>query len=394
MGKLTAMAVRNLKEAGRYTDGDGLMLVIGKDGSRKWVLRVQVNGTRRDIGLGATNDVSLSEARERASDTRKIAKAGRDPVEEKRRAAQKPLTFREAAERVHAEHSPTWKNAKHAEQWINSLRSYAFPRFGDIPVNEIEAPLILEVLQKIWLTLPETARRVRQRIGTVLDWAHAAGLRPTEAPIRSVNKGLARQPKRDNHFTAMPWKKIPDFLLALDTSDKTGPTVKALLEFVILTACRSGEARGATWAEIDEEAAEWRVPAERMKAGKIHVVPLSEPALAVLRNVRAQTINDDPSTLIFQGAKPKTPFSDMTLTMALRRMKLDATAHGFRSSFRDWAAEATNIPSEIAELCLAHTVGTAVERAYRRSDLIEKRRTLMDQWAAFVRLSSGNSSAS
>jgi integrase len=385
MGKLTAMGIKSLKEPGRYTDGEGLMLVIGKDGSRKWVVRMQLNGTRRDIGLGPLADYPLSEARSRASEMRKQILAGIDPVAERKRARQKPLTFEEAARRVHEEHSPSWKNKKHAAQWITTLEAYVFPKFGKTPVGKVDAPMILEALSEIWLKLPETARRVRQRIGTVLDWAHAAGLRETDAPIRAVNKGLPRQPKRDNHFAAMPWQQVPAFLKTLDGAKNVSSEVKALLEFVILTACRSGEARGATWAEIDEAAAEWRIPAERMKAGKMHIVPLTSAMLRVLEKRRAIRRSDAPNELIFPSTKPKIPLSDMALTMALRRLTTGITAHGFRSSFRDWTAEKSNMPGEIAELCLAHTVGSAVERAYRRSDLIAKRRVLMKAWCKFTR---------
>ncbi len=392
MGVLTVKKIEALKDPGRYTDGDGLMLVVGKDGSKKWVLRIMVDGVRRDIGLGSVRTRSLAEARRAAAETRDAAKAGRDVVAEKRAAKEaqpeprrKP-TFRDVAEALHKEQLPTWKNQKHAAQWLSTLREYAFPQLGDLPIDAVTGPMIRDVLSPIWLEIPETARRVRQRIGAVLDHAHAIGLRENEAPMRALvaGKGLPRQPARTDHFAAMPYGDVPAFLAALDTTQKAGPVVKALLRYVILTACRSGEARGATWGEIDLEAATWTVPAERMKAGRQHVVPLSAPALIVLGIAKAWRTDTGPAAYIFPGERSGRPVSDMALTMCLRRMETGATAHGFRSSFRDWAAECTDFPREVAELSLAHTVGNAVERAYRRSDLLEKRRALMMAWADFL----------
>lgn len=392
MGVLTVKKIDSIKEPGRYTDGDGLMLVVGKDGSKKWVLRIMVDGVRRDIGLGSVRTRTLAEARRAATETRDAAKAGRDVVAEKRAAKEAPKepprrpTFRDVAEQLHREQAPTWKNEKHAAQWLTTLKEYAFPRLGDLPVEAVTAPMIRDVLTPIWLEIPETARRVRQRIGAVLDHAHAIGLRETEAPMRALvaGKGLPRQPARTDHFAAMPYADVPAFLTALDATPKAGPVVKALLRFVVLTASRSGEARGATWGEIDLDAATWTVPAERMKAGRQHVVPLSPPALAVLERAKEWRTDTGPEAYIFPGERTGRPVSDMALTMVLRRMDTGVTAHGFRSSFRDWAAECTDFPREVAELSLAHTVGNAVERAYRRSDLLDKRRALMAAWADYL----------
>lgn len=386
MGKLTALQVRNGKEPGRYGDGDGLFLEVGKSGSRSWILRVQANGKRRDIGLGSAADVSLSEARTKAEDVRRAIREGRDPVAEKRAMKEEPAkvpTFREAALLVQAEHAPSWKNAKHATQWLSSLEQHAFPKLGDISVAEVTGPMVRDVLAEIWLTIPETARRVRQRIGTVLDWAHAKGWREAEAPLRAISKGLPKQPRRDTHFAAMPWQGVPAFLVTLAETDKAGEPYRLALEFLILTAVRSGEMRGARWGEVDLDVQEWRIPADRMKAGRAHTVPLSARALAILNRMKELRSSDDPGALVFEGSRPGRPMSDMTLTMILRRMGAGCTAHGFRSSFRDWAAEATNFPREVAEAALAHALESKVEAAYRRSDLLEKRRKMMEAWAGF-----------
>src|SRR3954469_4783715 len=222
MGKLTAVQVRNLKKPGRYSDGQGLMLVVGTDGSRKWVLRVQADGRRRDFGLGAAAQVSLAEARDAAATIRRQVKAGLDPRAERRRARETVPTFREAALRVHGEHKPSWKNAKHAAQWLATLEQHAFPALGSVRVDKIDGPMVRDVLADIWLRIPETARRVRQRIGTVLDWSHAKGYRPFEAPIRSISRGLPRQPKGTQHLAAMPYADVPNFLARLRATDKAG----------------------------------------------------------------------------------------------------------------------------------------------------------------------------
>ncbi|WP_448206655.1 tyrosine-type recombinase/integrase [Azospirillum sp. sgz302134] len=382
-GKLTAARVRTLKEPGRYVDGRGLMLVIGTDGSRKWVLRIQKDGRRRDFGLGSERDVSLADARDEAGRIRRQVRAGLDPVAEKRKATRVVPTFADAARACHAEHKDAWKNKKHAAQWLATLEEYAFPAFGKVTVDKIDTPQVRDALLPIWLDKPETARRVRQRIGTVLDWAMARGFRTGENPVRSVAKGLPKQPKGQEHFAALPWRDVPAFLAELRNTTKAGPVVKLLLELLVLTGVRSGEARGARWSEFDLEAKLWTIPKGRMKAGKAHVVPLSPRALTVLEALGKLRSGSDPNALVFPGPKAGKPLSDMALSMLLRRMAVPATVHGFRSSFRDWAAEATNFPREVAEAALAHAVESKVEAAYRRSDLLEKRRKLMDLWATF-----------
>lgn len=385
MGKLTATQVRNLKEPGRYADGDGLYLFIKPSGTKSWMLRMQVADKRRDFGLGSTTDVSLADAREAAGVIRKQYRAGVDPVVEKRKARVAIPTFREAAELYHAEHRPSWKNRKHAAQILTSLKTHAFPALGGLRVDQIEGPAIREVLAPIWLKTPETARRVRQRIAAVLDWSHAKGWRPSEAPLRSIARGLPRQPKGRKHFAAMPYSEVPAFLERLRTAE---PTVgRMALELLVLTATRSGEVRGATWEEVDLSKSLWTIPAGRMKAGKEHVIPLTLDAVAIFE--RAKKLKQRQTGIIFPGRKG--PVSDMTLTKVVRDMGLSVTVHGFRSSFRDWVAEKTEFPGEVAEAALAHAIPNRVEAAYRRTDFLQKRQQLMATWAVYCR---GNADAS
>lgn len=380
MGKLTALKIRSLAEPGRYPDGDGLFLEINRKGSGHWLLRVQFEGKRRDIGLGSLKAVSLADARDAAYVIRRKIAQGIDPVAERRKERLVIPTFREAARQVHEEHQKAWKNGKHQKQWIATLETYAFPKLGDRPVDEIEGPLIRDVLAPIWLSKPETARRVRQRIGSVLDWAYAKGLRATEAPLRSLSRGLPRQPKKDGHFAAMPYADVPAFLVKLEERESVG---RLALEALILTAARSGEIRGATWSELDLQGGLWTLPAERMKMGRTHVVPLSPQAIAAFQ--RAEKYRVGASDLVFPGQNVRKPLSDMTLLKIVRDMGLRVTVHGFRSAFRDWVAEQTDYAGEVAEAALAHTVANRVEAAYRRTDFLEKRRLLMGDWGFFCR---------
>jgi integrase len=309
---------------------------------------------------------------------------GIDPVAERRKERLVVPTFREAAKQVHEEHEKAWKNGKHQKQWIATLETYAFPKLGDRPVDEIEGPLIRDVLAPIWLSKPETARRVHQRIGSVLDWAYAKGLRATEAPLRSLSRGLPRQPKKDGHFAAMSYADIPAFLEKLGERETVG---RLAMEALILTASRSGEIRGATWSELDLEAGLWTIPAARMNTGRIHVVPLSPQAIAVFERARKYKVGA--SDLVFPGQKVKKPLSDMTLLKILRDMGLGVTVHGFRSTFRDWVAEQTDYAGEVAEAALAHTVANKVEAAYRRTNFLDKRRQLMRDWANFSACENG-----
>ena len=378
MGKLTATAVKASRTPGRYGDGDGLFLVVSKSGSASWVVRIQKSGRRRDIGIGSAKKVSLAVAREKATIIRSQMEAGLDPVAERRKAEGIP-TFREAAATVFAASQKTWRSGKHQWQWMRTLEMFAFPTIGDLRVSEITASQIHDVLAAIWLEKPETARRVRQRIGMVLDWAYSKGFRETEAPMRSISKGLPRQLRNAGHHAAMPFSDIPSFLARLREKETWG---RLALEAAILTASRSGEIRGAIWDEIDLEAGLWTVPASRMKAGKPHVVPLSKAARLIFE--RAAALRTAGSKYVFHGARPDKPMSDMTLMKVLRDMKAGCTVHGFRSGFRDWVSESTNFPGDLAEAALAHAVANKTEAAYRRGTLLEKRRKLMSAWGDYL----------
>ena len=384
MGKLTVAQIRALKEPGRYSDGDGLILEFTRPGRAYWFVRVQHNGRRRDIGLGSVDEITLAKARDKAHEARKSLAKGIDPTIERQKAKLKIPTFREAAKLVHEEHKAAWKNGKHQDQWITTLTTYAFPRIGNRLVSDIEGPVIRDVLAPIWLSKPETARRVRQRIGVVLDWSYAKGFRTTEAPLRSISRGLPRQPKRDRHLAALPFEEVPAFLVRVR---EKSTIARLALEFLILAAARSGEVRGMRWPEIDLTKRVWTVPPDRMKAGKVHLVPLDEGTIDVLERVRPLGV--PASNLIFPGQNVKRPLSDMTLLKILRDMEVPATVHGFRSTFRDWVAEETDYPGEIAEAALAHAIPNKVEAAYRRTDFLEKRRALMRDWDRYCRGSSG-----
>jgi integrase len=384
MGKLTATGLRALsKKAGRHGDGDGLFLEVGRTGAASWVVRVQKDGRRRDIGLGSLAKVSLSYARERAAEVRAQVESGLDPVLERQKAAGVP-TFRVAAAQVHAEHKKGWRNGKHRDQWLTTLKAYAFPVMGDLPVNKVETGHVRDVLGPIWIDKPETARRVRQRIGTVLDFAVGKNWRAHPIDMRAVSKALPRQPKKDGRFEAMPYPEVPAFLQSLRERTSMG---RLALEALILTAARSGEVRGARWSELDLEAGLWTIPGNRMKAGKEHIVPLSPEALDVFSRAKALRLAD--SDLVFPGVKRGRPLSDMTLTKVLRDAGRTETTHGFRSSFRDWAAERSNMAGEIAEAALAHAIPNKVEAAYRRTNYLEARRDLMTRWGRFCAAAPG-----
>ena len=381
MPQLTAAKVKAVTEPGRYGDGAGLYLNVAPGGSKSWVQRIVINGRRRDIGLGGYPTVGLAEARNLATANRSVVAEGRDPVAEKRRPA-KP-TFREAAHQVHQANLPRWRNPKHAAAWIRTLERFAFPAFGNMPVDQVTRADVLAVLTPIWGTLPETARRVRQRIRSVMRWAMAHGFVEYNVAGEAIEGALPPMPRvKDNH-RALPYREISEAFKIVEES-RASPAARLCLEFTMLTAARSGEARGAVWSEIDLGQAVWTVPATRMKGGLQHRVPLSKGALDVL--TRARGLHDG-SDLVFPSPRRSgQPLSDMTLTKVLRDTGLAhlATVHGFRSTFRDWASENTPASHAVMELSLAHRVGSAVEQAYARSDLLDQRRELMEAWNAFA----------
>lgn len=387
--ELSPLAVSRLKTPGLHFVGGvaGLALQVLPTGGRTWILRVTVGGRRRDMGLGGYPDVTLAGAREAARTARELIRDGTDPIE-RARAAKKALqaaaargvTFREAAESYIASHEAGWRNAKHKAQWTSTLTSYAFPVIGALSVGDIEHPHISKVLNPIWTTKTETASRLRARIESVLDWATTQGYREGPNPARwkgHLDKVFPRPSKvaKPVHHPALPVQDMGLFMASLHEAEGMG--AKALM-FAILTAARSGEVRGATWSEIDVQRGIWTVPAGRMKAGKEHRVPLSKAALALLASLPRIAGSD----LVFQAPRGG-QLSDMTLSAVMRRLKVPAVPHGFRSTFRDWAAEYTPYPSEVVEMALAHTVGNKVEAAYRRGDLFEKRRRLAEDWARF-----------
>jgi integrase len=379
--RLSAVFVRQVKAPGRYCDGDGLCLVVDPSGASRWVLRIQASGKRCDIGLGGSKCVSLADARERAQDIRRKVRAGGDPLSVGRRERAGMRNFQDFAATVHASHLGSWRNGKHTDQWLATLENYVFPSIGTIGVDNIEPSDILKVLLPIWTTKPETARRVMQRIRVVLDHAIAAGYRSADNPCRVAAIGLPKQSREVKHFAAIPYKEVPDFL-PLVRADKCETVVKLALEFLILTAGRSGEVRGARKVEVDLRGETWTIPAHRMKSGREHIVPLSPSALDIVR----LALDIDPENeLLFASNRSSTGMlSDMAFTMVLRRLRPGITAHGFRSSFRDWCGEETDFSGEVAEMALAHTISSKVEAAYRRGNLLQKRKQMMEAWAAFV----------
>jgi integrase len=373
---LTPTKVRQEKVPGRYADGAGLYLVVSESGARWWQWRGTVHGRRREIGMGSARLVSLAETREIARSWRRIARAGGDPVVERDKGKRESLTFEAAARRVWAEQiEPPGRNEKYTKQWLSSLEAHVFPLIGSRPVHAVTQADILRVLSPIWAEKLQTARLVRQRLRTVLNWARTAGHYEGINPVEGVEDGLPKHRHRVQHFKALPFTDLPELMRRLEAIEGVA---EFALRFLILTAARSGEVRSMAWGEVDLDDAVWTVPGEKMKAGLPHRVPLSEPALEVLRAARVL----DPER-VFPGQKRGQPMHDMTIAAPLKRMAMACTVHGFRSTFRDWAAERTNVPREIAEMSLAHEVGNAVERAYRRSDLFDRRRDLMERWARF-----------
>jgi integrase len=378
--RLTAVRVRGIQAPGRHADGNGLYLVVDPSGAKRWVLRTVVAGKRCDLGLGGVTVVDLAEAREEARRLRGLARKGVDILAERRAERLAVPTFEEAARAVHEQHGAAFRNAKHRAQWLASLEADVFPVFGTRRVDAVGTADVLKALSPIWTTKPETARRLKQRIKVVLDWAKASGFRSGDNPTDGLAKVLPKHRTEQKHHAALPYQAVSTFLTTLRGADAR-ESVRLAFEFLILTATRTNEVLRATWEEIDLDEKTWTIPAERMKTGREHRVPLARRAVEILK--RAKTLSDT-GPYVFPG-RSKAPLSNMALLMLLRRMnRHDITAHGFRSSFRDWSAERTNAPRAVCEAALAHTVRDKAEAAYNRTDLFERRRKLMDAWQTFA----------
>ena len=386
MGKLTVRQLQALKLPGMYADGDGLYVSVGAGGAKSWIFRSTVKGRktqagnphRVEVGLGSLKTVSLAEARESAQRFLKAAREGDNPLDLKHR---KSIPFELAARQVHAELLPTWRNRKHAETWLATVEKYACAAFGRTPIENVTTADIVRVLSPLWTEKHETAKRLSQRLSRIFDWAKGRGLYPHENPVNGVRKALPTVKTTNNHLPAIPWRELPAFMKQLRRRE--GISARTL-EFIIFTAARSGEARGARWQEFDVEQKLWTVPAERMKRNLPHRVALSSQAIGVLEQVRG--LDDG---FVFPSIQRATsggarPQSTMVFKSLLRRMgREDITPHGMRSAFRDWCSEFAHAERELAELALSHAVGDAVERAYARSDLLDRRHTLMERWGRF-----------
>lgn len=377
LSKLTVISAKNAKP-GRHADGKGLYLLVKPSGARSWLLRVQVMGHRRDIGLGSTTDLGLAEAREKASQLRRIARQGGDPIAERDKDKFQVPTFTKAVEAAHKELSKGWTD-KHAAAFLSGLKAHACPSLGKLKVDTIEPSHVRDALAGIWIEKPSIARKVRQWVATVLDFANVKGWRSTGAPAaKVVSKGLAKQ-TREGNFAAMPYTQVPTFVSGL----RALPLSKGrqALIFTILTAARSGEVRNAKWSHFDLENGLWNRPAELMKSRKAHTVTLSPEAISLIEEMKPYRASSN-DCLVFGGKGGKL-LSDMTLTKALRDAGRSETVHGFRSAFRDWVSEETDMQSEVAEMALAHAIPSKVEAAYRRGELIAKRRRMMNAWTDF-----------
>lgn len=386
--KLSALAIKNLSAPGYYGDGLGLWLQVSKFGTKSWVFRFERDKKRHEMGLGPLNTISLADARTKAAELRKMLIDGIDPLAQRREqqsAARleraRAMTFQDAADEYIKVHRSGWRNPKHADQWANTIRDYCGPVFGSVPVQDVDTELVRKALGKIWTDKNETAVRLRGRIERILNWATVSGLRQGENPARwkgHLEHLLTNISREDRvvHHAALPYQQIGGFMESLRTTE--GVAARAL-EFLILTAARTGEVIGAKWAEIDDENRVWTIPPERMKAKKEHRVPLSEQAWKVVQEMKRQE-----GDYVFPGRGLKKPLSNMAMLGVLKRMgRTDLTAHGFRSTFRDWASEVTAYPHQVQEMALAHTIENKVEAAYRRGDLFEKRTRMMADWAAF-----------
>ena len=379
MARLTVRRIETAKGPAKLSDEHGLYLRVSPRGAKSWIQRLNIQGLRTDNAIGHYPSMGLADARAVAFERWKTAKGGGDP----RQADGKPAgpTFREAAEAVIAMHEPTWRSPKSGPQWRASLETYAYPAIGDLPVSEVSPGHVMAILQPIWSEKRETARRVKQRISAICRWAVAQGHRTDDPAGVVIDAALPRTGVERRHMPALPYDEVAGCLAKVKASRRASRSSKLALEFLVLTAARSGEVRKATWDEIEAGDALWTLPAERMKANREHRVPLSARALDVL--AEAAELSDG-SGLIFPGARQDRPLSENTHAKLLRELGFDAVTHGFRSSFRDWASERTYTPHAVMEAALAHTIKNKAEAAYARSDLFEKRRELMESWAEYL----------
>ena len=374
--KLTAAFVRTVEQPGLYWDEHGLILRVKPSGYKQWIQRLFIHGKRRELGLGSVRLVTLAQAREAAIANRRLARLGGNPLASRRHSVP---TFEQAATKVFAMYRPNWKSAKQAAQWAASMHSYVYPKMGRMRVDGITTADVMAVLSPIWNTKHQTARRVRQRIGTVMKWAIAQGYRLDNPAGEALGAALPKQGGIQQHFKALPYGEVAGAIRTVRQSE-AAVAVKLGFEFLVLTACRSGEMRGARWEEIDLGAGEWRIPLERMKHKRNHRVPLSARAREILAEARQI---ENSSKLVFPSPADRL-LTDRDLSDCLRELGIAAVPHGFRSSFRDWAAESTDAPHAVMEAALSHVVRNQVEAAYARSDLFERRRVLMEQWAEFL----------
>ncbi len=375
---LSPAFVRNVSEAGRYCDGNGLYLDVRPTGSRGWIQRITIRGRRTELGLGGYPLVSLKEAREKAFANRKVAREGGDPLSDKRRSGSMP-TFEETAQRVWKQLRPGWRSTRHAQVWLNSLKRHVFPRVGEMPVSEVTSADVIGILAPIWHEKPALARKLRQRMRAVMEWAVAMGLRP-DNPCDRIGPVLGTQADRTQHLAALPHRDVASAIETVRASNGRA-AVKLAFEFLVLTATRSSEVRGAVWTEIDLAEGVWTIPAPRTKGNREHRVPLSRRALKILEETSRLGRG---GRLVFPGVRGA-PLGRTAIWYLLKAVQIEAVPHGFRSSFRDWAAEETDHPREVAEAALAHKVRNQVEAAYRRTDLFERRCRLMEDWAAYLK---------
>ena len=375
--KLTAKFVENVSEAGKYYDQHGLFLHVRPSGAKKWLQRYTFQGRRREIGLGSAKIVSVATARRNAHQNLVLVSEGIDPIEDKKRDSIIPQ-FEMAARKVYEDNRPTWRNAKHAAQFITTLETYAFPVIGSMSVKEINSSHILRILSPIWVTKAETAKRVRQRLSTVFKYCVAQQWRTDDPANIAIVEALPNPKRKVQHRKSISYNDVSDFIETVSKSS-AGLSTKLGLEFLILTATRSGEVRNARWNEVNGSI--WTIPAERMKAGVAHRIPLPSRCIEILEE--AKTINQG-SGFIFEGTKPNKPLSENTFNKLMKELGLEVHAHGFRTSFRTWTQEKTNYPREIAEAALAHSLRDKAEAAYARSDLLEKRAEMMEAWAQFI----------